>query len=466
MKRFFIALTAAVCALCTAFGFTACNPSDGKEQEGKWGSEYTVQAAFAKAQELGYGGSLEEFIASISGKDGADGKNGSDGKDGTDGINGKDGVGIEDIAFNSDGELVITFTDETSKNLGKIKSVCEHDWSEWETLKEATCTSNGYKTRSCGLCGDTDYGFIDECGHSWNKGWVYDDFTVKTCTVCNSPLFIPATQYEIISPVKSRTVKEDEKGLYFVCEAGDTVVSVLDGTVTAVGFNDDGGFVEVEHDGGFKTVYSRVVAVSSIKTGDKVDRGASIGIVSAVSGNEPSQKPRLYFELYLNGNKVDPYDYTDALPVIFGLPVENAVILHGYDEFMKDEIFNRYQQHGALDFSLNLGDKVFAAMSGTVTQVITSRELTEEEIEAGVAENPASSYDIISVTVENEEGYRAVYKFVDVIQTLKVGDKVKKGDLLGSVTEPTLSEKDFGTHLHFELYFNNDSVDPADYLDL
>lgn len=55
----------------------------------------------------------------LPGKDGADGKEGPRGQDGADG---KDGVGIEDIHFNADNEMVISMTDSSTKNLGKIPS--------------------------------------------------------------------------------------------------------------------------------------------------------------------------------------------------------------------------------------------------------------------------------------------------------------------------------------------------------
>ena len=70
-----------------------------------------------------------------NGKDGTDGKNGTDGADGRDGQNGKDGqngtngvdgkdgrdgIGIAQAKINADGELVITYTDGTTVNLGKV----------------------------------------------------------------------------------------------------------------------------------------------------------------------------------------------------------------------------------------------------------------------------------------------------------------------------------------------------------
>lgn len=82
-----------------------------------------------------------------TGDAGADGKNGADGANGvtpnigsngnwwigsTDtgikaagrtGTSGEDGVGIADLAINENGELVVTLTDGTEKNLGRVKGV-------------------------------------------------------------------------------------------------------------------------------------------------------------------------------------------------------------------------------------------------------------------------------------------------------------------------------------------------------
>lgn len=52
-----------------------------------------------------------------TGAAGAAGRNGTDGKDGKDG---KDGVGIREVSLNDSGELIVTLTDGTETNLGKI----------------------------------------------------------------------------------------------------------------------------------------------------------------------------------------------------------------------------------------------------------------------------------------------------------------------------------------------------------
>ena len=61
------------------------------------------------------------------GKDGADGKNGtngingSQGNTGATGANGKDGIGISSVKIDDNKELIITYTDGTSKSAGSVK---------------------------------------------------------------------------------------------------------------------------------------------------------------------------------------------------------------------------------------------------------------------------------------------------------------------------------------------------------
>ena len=65
-----------------------------------------------------------------NGKDGTDGKNGTNGKDGINGIDGKDGVGITAANINSNGQLVISFSDGRNVNL-------DTDFSKYiETVSE------------------------------------------------------------------------------------------------------------------------------------------------------------------------------------------------------------------------------------------------------------------------------------------------------------------------------------------
>lgn len=62
-------------------------------------------------------------LGGVVGKDGRDGKNGADGKDGrdgTDGTSGTDGISISAAVINETGELIISYSDGTTANLGKV----------------------------------------------------------------------------------------------------------------------------------------------------------------------------------------------------------------------------------------------------------------------------------------------------------------------------------------------------------
>ena len=121
MKKLFLLLFCLALVFCFAscsldLGNSGNNPSNGAEEFDQ--GNINISTAYAKAQALGYEGSLEEFIEMISGKDGAPGKDGetptveisddgywvingvktehkaigTDGKDGIDGEDGKNGT--------------------------------------------------------------------------------------------------------------------------------------------------------------------------------------------------------------------------------------------------------------------------------------------------------------------------------------------------------------------------------------
>ncbi len=106
-------LTSALVGLCTAtlaLGFTACvspnNSSSSSPSANTWGTTFTVETAYAKAQELGYSGSLVDFVESISGKDG---------------VNGTDGVGIQSVVLDKEYELIVTLTTGVELRLGNVR---------------------------------------------------------------------------------------------------------------------------------------------------------------------------------------------------------------------------------------------------------------------------------------------------------------------------------------------------------
>ena len=332
MKKLLATILTASLALSVAVGLTACG-DDGKtdKPETGWGKEYTVATAYSKAVELGYDKSLEEFISTISGK------NGKDGKDG------KDGVGIKDVKLDDNGNLSVILTDDTTKNIGKVP-YCTHSFSDWATKLQATCTSIGYGTRECEICGYIEYKFAEAKGHNWDDGEEFAGKILKTCTVCH------ATQIEEIS--ESKPPEEENKpvegvnfilpidntkvsvkyefvydttleiyhvhqGMDFEGTEGTSVKAVLDGTVTKIVSDHilNENYVKITHSNGLTTTYKYIVPSENLKEGDTVNQGDIIGVIAPAGGMEMNQGAHLHFEILANGKTVDPIDYFNEVDI-------------------------------------------------------------------------------------------------------------------------------------------------------
>lgn len=82
--------------------------------------------AYQIAVENGFVGTESEWLESLKGEkgtdgiNGKDGKNGVDGQDGKDGTNGTDGRGVTHTEINASGELVLTYSDGSTANVGVV----------------------------------------------------------------------------------------------------------------------------------------------------------------------------------------------------------------------------------------------------------------------------------------------------------------------------------------------------------
>lgn len=141
----------------------------------------------------------------------------------------------------------------------------------------------------------------------------------------------------------------------------------------------------------------------------------------------------------------EPEEPTDA-DVSFALPVAGA--FSEYGAIYHNETLGTIYRHNAVDFAASEGEEVVCIAEGTVTEVSLSEELGN------------------LVTVDHGEGLVSTYRFVEPKEGLKAGDKLAKGDVLGTVAAPYGTEAHGGAHLHFELTLNGESIDPADRLDL
>lgn len=135
--------------------------------------------------------------------------------------NGADGVGISDADLNDAGELVLTMTDGTENNVGKIAdiqanasgespiTICLHAYGETEVLYAPTCTSIGVSVAVCESCGYEKHTYTESLGHTFGE-WqgreatcTEDGLMLRACTVCAvaSYEYTPAMGHRFVSGV-------------------------------------------------------------------------------------------------------------------------------------------------------------------------------------------------------------------------------------------------------------------------
>ena len=153
-----------------------------------------------------------------------------------------------------------------------------------------------------------------------------------------------------------------------------------------------------------------------------------------------------------SGTNVDnqPQEEVNTAPLTFGLPVMDATIYKGYSDTLLqwNDTLKQYEAHMALDFAAADGSSVLAVLDGTVTNVYSTY----------------LNGTVVEVTHANN--LKSVYGSLDSTTNFSVGDTVKKGDILGTISTSANAELDGGAHLHFELLENDKKIDPSAYLSL
>ncbi|SEP54642.1 Signal transducer regulating beta-lactamase production, contains metallopeptidase domain [Lachnospiraceae bacterium NE2001] len=114
---------------------------------------------------------------------------------------------------------------------------------------------------------------------------------------------------EIIWPISgngniTRTLDDNHQGTDIAAADGTDVVSVFDGTVEEVGFDDtEGEYIIITNEDGWKVKYSHLQEKVVVAKGDKVNSG---DVVGAVGNTGQSTGPHLHLELYNETGEQEP----------------------------------------------------------------------------------------------------------------------------------------------------------------
>ncbi len=145
----------------------------------------------------------------------------------------------------------------------------------------------------------------------------------------------------------------------------------------------------------------------------------------------------------------EPAEETGSAEVVFADPLEGEVVgVFKNDTLVYNATLNQWSTHEALDVAAEVGTEVKCVYDGTVQSVTTSVLRGTE------------------VVIAHENGMKTVYSLLSSDVKVSVGQKVKKGDAIGTIAESGTFEKHKGPHLHLELYdASGNKADPAEFME-
>lgn len=149
-----------------------------------------------------------------------------------------------------------------------------------------------------------------------------------------------------------------------------------------------------------------------------------------------------------NNNDNSNPTFTEVLTEI-AFPVANPEVLKAYTD--TELVFNATMKHWAthqgVDFKAPVGTEVKAVFDGEVVSISTT------------------NLKGTTVTIKHSSGFESSYSLLGSDVKVKVGQKVKKGDVLGTVAETGVFESADAPHLHFEFRKDGELINPDYYFE-
>ena len=148
-----------------------------------------------------------------------------------------------------------------------------------------------------------------------------------------------------------------------------------------------------------------------------------------------------------DGSGTSDGDKTPTPTLTFISPVSGTVYKgHSATVPVFSVTLEEWRIHTGLDISCAEGAEVFASADGEVTSVRSDPLLGK------------------TVEITHPNGVVSVYSNLASEGMISVGESVKQGDKIGYVGDTTISELADEPHLHFEMFLEEKSVDPLEYI--
>ncbi len=128
-------------------------------------------------------------------------------------------------------------------------------------------------------------------------------------------------------------------------------------------------------------------------------------------------------------------------------PVDGKTVAQfSMDALSYNQTTRDWRVHDGVDIAAEAGTQVCAAADGTVYTVYEDETMG------------------MTVVIRHDGGYTTKYASLDKEVSVKTGDTVTAGQVIGSVGVSALLESAVGDHVHFGVSCNGEVVDPTDFL--
>ncbi len=119
---------------------------------------------------------------------------------------------------------------------------------------------------------------------------------------------------------------------------------------------------------------------------------------------------------------------------------------YSMDELTYNQTTRDWRVHDGMDIAAEAGTQVCAAADGTVYTVYEDETMG------------------MTVVIRHDGDYTTKYASLAQDVSVKAGDTVKAGQVIGTVGTTALLESGIGDHVHFSVSCDGTLVDPADFL--
>lgn len=191
-----------------------------------------------------------------------------------------------------------------------------------------------------------------------------------------------------------------------------------------------------------KVIYATVIAILCITA-------IVIGIVSAAKKAPDAELPAPDIGEGDNNENTPPEEEKKEQKLTFSLPIAGEITKnHSLSEPVFNLTLGEWRVHAGIDIAAEENASVMAAEGGVIS---------------GIYKDPMHG---CTVEITHSEDVKTRYSNLDEssVKNIAVGSEVKKGDVIGTVGDSSVSELAEESHLHFEMLVKNVKVNPLDYI--